>query len=53
MAATVVVAVALIVAVLVCSATLLRPMLRGGGLTLASGGPHPTDDDPAQDASAS
>jgi hypothetical protein len=42
---TVIVAIALIVAVLISSPTLLRSMFRGGALSLAAGGPHPHAED--------
>jgi hypothetical protein len=41
----VITAVALIVAGLIYGGALLRRMLRGGGLTLAAGGRHPSDQD--------
>jgi hypothetical protein len=41
----VITSVALIVVGLICGRALLRRMLRGGGLTLAAGGRHPSDQD--------
>lgn len=43
MTPTVIAAVALVVAGLIYAGALLRPMLRGGGLTLAAGGVHQGD----------